>query len=111
MALSASQNSARFQKKGSMLRQTPRFMGSTCHCGKWGHKKEHYREWLKLTKEQQEQADKEQSEQRSEEKPRKYLQHVRCYNWNKMVHIAKDCPEKKSRDSSGGLGGICNDVS
>ena len=39
-----------------------------------GHKKDHCREWLKLTKEQQEQADKEKSEQWSEEKPRKYLQ-------------------------------------
>ena len=97
MTLSASQNSARFQKKGTNPRQTPRFMGRCCHCGKLGHKKEHCREWLKLTKEQQEQADKE----KSEEKTRKYLQHGRCYNCNKMGHIAKDCPEKKSKESSG----------
>ena len=64
MALSASQNSARFQKKRTNPRQTPRFKGRCHHCGKWGHKKEHWREWLKLTKEQQEQADKEKSEQR-----------------------------------------------
>ena len=69
--------------------------------GNWGHKKEHCREWLKLRKEQQEQADKE----KSEEKPRKYLQHLRCYNCNKMGHLTKDCPEKKSRDSNGGSGG------
>ena len=73
MALSTSQNSARFQKKVTNPRQTPRFKGRCCHCGKWGHKKEQCREWLKLTKEQQEQADKEKSEQRSEEEPRKYL--------------------------------------
>ena len=66
-----------------------------------GHNKEQCREWLKLTKEQQEQAEKE----KSEEKARKYLQHVRCYNCNKMGHTAKDCPENKSRDSSGGSGG------
>ena len=66
MALSTSQNSARFQKKGTNPRQTPRFKRRCCDCGKWGHKKEHCREWLKLTKEQ---ADKE----KSEEKPRKYL--------------------------------------
>ena len=65
------------------------------------HKKEHRREWLKLTKEQQEQAEKE----KSEEKPRKYFQHVRCYNCNKMGHFTKNCPEKKSRDSSGDLVG------
>ena len=53
---------ARVQKKGMNPRQTPRFKGRYCHCGKWGDKKEHYREWLKLTKEQQEQADKEKSE-------------------------------------------------
>ena len=97
MALSPIQNRARLQKKGTNPRQTPRFKGRCCHCGKWGHKKEHCREWLKLTKEQQEQTDKE----KSEEKPRKYLQHVRCYNCNKFGHIAKDCPEKKSRDSTG----------
>ena len=73
MSLSASQNSARFQKKGTNPRQTTRFKGRCHHCGKWGHKKEHCREWLKLTKEQQEQADKEKSEQTSAEKPRKYV--------------------------------------
>ena len=51
VALSASQNSARFQKKGTTPRQTPRFKGRCHHCGKWGHKKEHCREWLKFTKE------------------------------------------------------------
>ena len=101
MSLSVSQNSARFQKKETNPTQTPRFKGRCHHCGKWGHKKEHCREWLKLTKEQQEQADKE----KSEEKPRKNLQHVRCYNYNKMGHLAKDCPEKKSKDSSGGSSG------
>ena len=34
MALSASQNSTRFQKKGTNPRQTPRFTGRCCHCGK-----------------------------------------------------------------------------
>ena len=97
MALSASQNCARFQKKGTNSRQTLRFKGKCCHCGKWEHKKEHCMEWLKLTKEQQEQADKEESEGN----PRKHFQHVRCYNCNKMWHLTKDCPEKKSRDSSG----------
>ena len=58
MALSASQNSARFQEKGTNPRQTPRFKGRCHHCHKWGHEKEDCREWLKLTKEQQEQADK-----------------------------------------------------
>ena len=101
MALSASQNSARFQKKGTNPRQTPRFKGRCCHCGKWGYKKEHSREWLKLTKKQQEQADKE----KSEEKPRKYLQHARCFNCIKFGHLTKDCPEKKSKDSSGGSSG------
>ena len=66
-----------------------------------GHKKEHCREWLKLTKEQQEQADIE----KSEEKPRKHLQHVRCQNCNKLGYLTKDCPEKKSKDSSGGSSG------
>ena len=101
MTLSASQNSARFQKKGTNPRQTPRFKGRCHHCSKWGHKKEHYREWLKLIKEQQEQADKE----KSEENPRKYLRHRRCYNCSKMGHFAKDSPEKKSRDSGGGSSG------
>ena len=106
MALSQSQNSARFQKKGTTPRQTPRFKGRCHHCGKWGHKKENCRECLKLTKEQQEQADKE----KSEGKPRKYLQHVRCYNCNMMGHITKDCQEKKSRDSSEDPVGVCDDV-
>ena len=56
---------------------------------------------MKLTKEQQEQADKE----KSEEKPRKYLPYVRRYNCNKMGHLTKDCPEKKNKHSSGGSGG------
>ena len=68
MDLSASQNNVRFQKKGTTPRQTPRFKGRSHHCGKWGNKKEHSREWLKLTKERQEQADKEKTEQRQEEK-------------------------------------------
>ena len=76
VALSASQKSASFQKKGTNPRKTPWFKGRCHHCGMWGHKKEHCRVWLKLTKEQQEQADKE----KSEENPRMYLQHVRCYN-------------------------------
>ena len=97
MALSVRQNSKRFQKKGANPRQTLRLKGRCCHCGKWGYKKEHHREWSKLTNEQQEEADKE----RPEEKPSKYLQHVRCYNCNKMGHYTKDCPEQKSRESSG----------
>ena len=95
--------STSFQKKGTNPRQTPRFKGRCHHCGKWGHKKENCREWLKLTKEQQEQADKE----KSEEKPKKYLQHGRCYNCNKMWHLTKDCPEKQIKGfqwgSSGGF--------
>ena len=59
MALSGSQNNAWFQNKGTNPRQTPRLKRRCRHCGKWRHKKEHCREWLKLTKEQQEQADKE----------------------------------------------------
>ena len=39
MALSASQNSARVQKKGSTPRQAPRFKGRCCNCGKWGIRK------------------------------------------------------------------------
>ena len=66
-----------------------------------GHKKKNCREWLKLTQEEQEKADKE----KPEEKPQKYLQHIRCYNCNKMGHLTKDCPEKKTKDSSGGSGG------
>ena len=38
MTLSASQNSAKFQKKGTTPRHTPRFKRRCCHCGKWGHK-------------------------------------------------------------------------
>ena len=101
MALSASHNSMRSQKKGTSSRQTARYKGRCHHCGKWGHKKEHCREWLQFTKEQQDQADKEKSEQ----KPKKYSQHVRCYTCNKLGHIMKDCPEKKFNDSSGGSSG------
>ena len=99
MALSASQNSAMLQKKGTNPRQTPRFRGRCCHCCKWGIRKNIAEN--KLTKEQQEQADKE----KSEEQPRKYLQYVKCYNCNKMGDLLKDCPEKFSRDSSGGSSG------
>ena len=105
MVLSASQNSAWFQKKGTNTRQNPWFKGKCHHCGKWEDKKQHCRKWLKLIKEQQEQADKEKSEQKSEGKPRKYLQHVRCYKCYEFGHIAKVWPEKKARDSSGGSGG------
>ena len=65
MALSANQISTRNQNKGSHPRKTPRFKGRCHHCGKWGHKKENCREWLKLTKEGQEKADKE-SQKRSQ---------------------------------------------
>ena len=67
-----------------------------------GHKKEHCREWLKLTKEQQEQADKEKSDQRSDEK---HLQHLKCCNCNKFGHIAWNYSEKKAKDSNEGSSG------
>ena len=66
---------------------------------------------MKLTHEEQEKADKE----CSEEKPKKSFQHIQCYNCNKMGHIARDCTEKKvkdsSRGSSGGFTMTCIEVS
>ena len=107
MTHSASQNNGKVQKKGI----NPRFKGRCNHCGKWGNKKEQCREWLKLTKEQQDQADKERSEHKTNEKPRKYMQQVRCYNCNKIGHIKANCPEKKTReshvDSGGGFAMVC----
>ena len=69
MALAASQDSAKNQNTGSNQRKTRRFKGRCFHCGKYGHKKIDCREWLKLTKEEQDKADKEQQE-KSEEKPK-----------------------------------------
>ena len=102
MALSASQNSAKNQNKGSHQRKIPRFKEDVVTTVvRWGHNKENCRYWLKLTKEEQEKADK-----KAEERPNKSLQHIRCYKCNKMGHLGKDCPEeKKSKDSGGGSGG------
>ena len=52
MALSASQDSAKNQNKGSNPRKSTSFKGRCCHCGKFGHKKVDYRDWLKLAKEE-----------------------------------------------------------
>ena len=109
MALSASQNNMRNQNKGSGPRRTTTFKDRCSHCGKRRHKnkKVKCREWLKLTHEEQDKADKE----HSEEKPRKSMQHIRCYNCNKTGHIARDGSEKKAKDPSGGSsGGFCSDV-
>ena len=65
----------------------------------YGDKKVDCREWLKLTKEEQDKADKGQQE-KSEEKP----------NCNKMGHCASECLEKKPKDSSGVQWMLCNDV-
>ena len=54
------------KRKERNPRQTARLKGRCHHCGKWGHKKAHCREWLKLTIEQQEQADKERIEENEE---------------------------------------------
>ena len=61
---------------------------------------------MKLTKEEQDKADKEQQE-KSEEKPNKNKDHIECFNCNKM---ASECPETKPKDSSGGPVGANNDV-
>ena len=64
MALSASQNSTKNQNKGSDQRKTMKSKRRCHHCGKFGHKKGDCRDWLKLTKEEQEKADKEKSEEK-----------------------------------------------
>ena len=58
MALSASQNSGKNQNKSARPLKPTTFKGQCSHCGKWGHKKAKCREWLKLTQEEQEKADK-----------------------------------------------------
>ena len=82
MARSASQNSAKNQNKGSNLRKTTKFKGRCHHCVKFGQKKVDCRDWLKLTKEEQEKADKE----KSEEKPKKSKEQIKCYNCSKTRH-------------------------
>ena len=105
MALAACQNSTKNQNKGSNQRKATRVIGRCHHCGKYGHKKVDCREWLKLTKEEQDKADREQQE-KSEEKPKKNKDHIKCFNCNKMGHYASECPEKKPKDSSGLSSGV-----
>ena len=55
---------------------------------------------MKLTKEEQDKADKEQQEN-SEENAKKNKDHIKCVNSNKRRHDASECPEKKPKGSSG----------
>ena len=93
MALSVSQSNMKNQSKGSSPRRTTMFKGRCSHCSKWGHKKAKCREWLRLTHDEQEKVHK------------KSTENIQCYNCHKMGHIARDCPEKKVSDSSGGQSG------
>ena len=43
---------AKHQNKAANQRKTTKFKGRYHHCGKYGHKKAHCRDWLKLTKEE-----------------------------------------------------------
>ena len=81
MALAASQNSTKNQNEGSNQRKTMRFKGRCHHCGKDGHKKVDCRDWLKLTKEEQEKAGKEQQEnqKRIQRKIKSILNVLICY--------------------------------
>ena len=83
MALSASQNSARNQKEGSNQRKTTKFKDRCCHCGKFGHKKVDCRDWSKLSKEEQEKADKE-SQKRSQRKAKSILNAFIVIRWDTM---------------------------
>ena len=92
MALAETQNSDKKQNKGSSHRKPTRFKGRCDHCGKYGHNKVDCREWLKLTKEEQVKADKEQQEI-SEEKTNKNKDHSKCFNCNKAGHYDSESEE------------------
>ena len=56
---------------------------------------------MTLTHEKEDKADKE----HSEEKPKKTMQHIQCYNCNKTGQIIRECPKKKVKDPRGGPSG------
>ena len=68
MALSARINSAKNQNKGSYTTKARRVKGRCHHRGKFGHRKENCKDWLKLTKEERDKADKRKVRREAKEK-------------------------------------------
>ena len=92
------------------IKENHKVKGRCHHCGKYGHKKVDSRDWLKLTKEGQDKADKEQQE-KSEEKPKKNKDHIKCFNCNKRDTMQVNAQKTSQQIPVGGSsGGLCNDV-